>query len=201
MLENQCRSWPGPIAAAVYMPLVDGRMFLNDTAAGNPWPDGNPWGSMEALTKQLNGSTVSQGMELLYFFHRRMEKLAAGKNGSAAAASCTLDLTFVVEERCNAYLAGLYPINAVRNRMILLARTDAVALLDVDFVPSRSLAQGLGSSRLGYAWLMGVLGEHRAIVLPAFQTSNRNGQLKSGIRQALATARGACACVGRGGCR
>eukprot|EP00887_Chlorella_sp_A99_P006440 scaffold3.g6440.t1 len=180
MLENQCRLWHGPLAAAVYMPLVRGRMYLNDTASGNPWAEGNPWGSMAELTAALNGSRLAAGARLLAAFHARME--------AAPPGGCALDVTFMVEERCNAYLAGLYPINAARNRAIALARTEALALVDVDFVPSRSLSEGLGETELGYDWLISTLRARKAVVLPAFQTNNRNGLLKTGIRQALRAA-------------
>lgn len=44
-----------------------------------------------------------------------------------------------MEERCNIHVAGLWPINANRNRALMLARTKAVALVDVDFLVGGSL--------------------------------------------------------------
>jgi hypothetical protein len=48
-----------------------------------------------------------------------------------------------VEERCNIHMAGLWPINANRNRALMLARTKAVALVDVDFLVGGSLSPWL----------------------------------------------------------
>lgn len=41
------------------------------------------------------------------------------------------------------WLSALYPVNAMRNRALANARTDAVLLLDVDFWPSAG-ARGAG---------------------------------------------------------
>ena len=48
-----------------------------------------------------------------------------------------------MEERCNAHLAGLWPINANRNRALMLVGTPAVLLLDVDFLVGGALAPSL----------------------------------------------------------
>ena len=49
----------------------------------------------------------------------------------------------MVEERCTEALAGLWPINANRNRALMLAATPAVLLLDVDFLVGGSLSPWL----------------------------------------------------------
>ncbi len=59
------------------------------------------------------------------------------------AGGCSLTLEFVVEERCTEALAGLWPINANRNRALMLAATPAVVLLDVDFLVGGSLSPWL----------------------------------------------------------
>ena len=67
--------------------------------------------------------------------------------------------------------------------MLLLARTEAVALLDVDFVPSASLAAGLEGRHPGgltHAWLAGELAASRAVVLPAFQVGGWGGAGQGG---------------------
>ena len=62
---------------------------------------------------------------------------------------CQLTLELVVEERCSLPLAGLWPINANRNRALMLADTPAVALLDVDFLVAGQLSPWLGEQPAG----------------------------------------------------
>eukprot|EP00887_Chlorella_sp_A99_P004369 scaffold15.g4369.t1 len=112
MLENQCRSWPYQISATLYVPLVGGRMF---SAEDKAWH------------KQPVDAAIVQALK----FHAHAE---------ACPTCCILDLEVVVEERCERQPAMLYPANAVRNRALLRAETEAVLLLDVDFCPSRELA-------------------------------------------------------------
>lgn len=57
--------------------------------------------------------------------------------------ACQLSLELVVEERCNAHLAALWPINANRNRALMLAASPAVLLADVDFVVGGELSPWL----------------------------------------------------------
>jgi hypothetical protein len=55
MLENSCRVWPDPIAAAVYVPLVQGRVF-------------------SAHDRVLNGSVLEEAVSRLGAFYKHMQQ-------------------------------------------------------------------------------------------------------------------------------
>lgn len=126
-LQQQCRSWAGPTAAVVYAPLVGGRL------AGLAGAD-------DASVAALEGGTPLDALEHVQQAYRSLSSLGG----------CRLTLELVVEERCDARLAGLWPINANRNRALLLAATPAVLLADVDFLVGGRLSPwlraGAGSS-------------------------------------------------------
>lgn len=69
------------------------------------------------------------------------------------------------------WLSALYPVNAMRNRALANARTEAVLLLDVDFWPSAELSE-LMQKPAKYASLMTALQKGSAVVLPAYETGD-----------------------------
>eukprot|EP00889_Picochlorum_renovo_P002712 jgi/Picre1/29742/NNA_005124.t1 len=81
---------------------------------------------------------------------------------------CLIDIELVVEERCTFEQATLYPTNAVRNRALLMSRSDIVLLLDVDFVVDLSLAFDLENDKR-HSELTDMLESGVAVVLPAFE--------------------------------
>ena len=101
MLENQCRAHRGPIAAVVYVAVVQ------------------PAGTVlcpEAT--HLDGRPLQAAVDAVLAFHGRME---------AEPGFCALDLQLVAESFDQAEVdevAGLYPFNAVRNRALMLAQTE-----------------------------------------------------------------------------
>ncbi|PSC71803.1 Glycosyltransferase LARGE2 [Micractinium conductrix] len=97
MLERQCRSWSHPLAAAVYVPLLHGRVASADSAA-------------------LDGSSLDAALLPLLRLHAQME---------ADADACQMDLEVVTEARCSAEEAALQPTNAARNRAMRLVATEA----------------------------------------------------------------------------
>ncbi len=52
--------------------------------------------------------------------------------------ACQLEAVLYSEHVADATVAGLLPINALRNAATLPARTAFIALLDVDLLPSRA---------------------------------------------------------------
>ena len=143
MLQQQCSLWPHPIAASLYIPLVQGKVF----SAGNEAP-------------------LDEALAALAAMH------AASEN-SINQQNCILDLEIVVEEACTSEKAVLnYPVNSLRNRALLLASTELVLLLDVDFIVDQDLATVTSKNLTLYSELVGMLSQGAAMVLPAFETAD-----------------------------
>ncbi len=138
MLEQQCAHWPHPIAAVVYIPLVRGQISSTEDES---------W----------NGTSLEVGIEEVKKYAERMK-----------ASKCIIDIELVVEERCSFEQATLYPTNAVRNRALIMSRSNIVLLLDVDFVVDQSLALDL-EDETRHGQLTDMLASGAAIVLPAFE--------------------------------
>lgn len=138
MLEQQCAHWPHPIAAVVYIPLVRGKISSTED---------DSW----------NGTGLEVGIEEVKKYAERMK-----------TSKCIIDVELVVEERCTFEQATLYPTNAVRNRALIMSRSDIVLLLDVDFVVDQSLALDL-EDETRHGQLTDMLASGAAIVLPAFE--------------------------------
>ena len=138
MLEQQCAHWPHPIAAVVYIPLLKGKISSTEDES---------W----------NGASLEVGIEEVKRYAERMK-----------TSKCIIDVELVVEERCTFEQATLYPTNAVRNRPLVMSRSDIVLLLDVDFVVDQSLALDL-EDETRHGELTDTLASGAAIVLPAFE--------------------------------
>ncbi|GAB4822605.1 hypothetical protein N2152v2_009651 [Parachlorella kessleri] len=143
MLENQCSVWPDAIAAVVYAPTLGGRL----------WSAEDP---------SLAGQRLGVAQSRLDAFHGRME----------AQGRCTLDLELASEDFRDEGEVGLYPFNAARNRALMLAGTEALLLLDADFVPPTSLAAAYQASPRAYQELLAQLRQGQTVVLPAFETAS-----------------------------
>jgi hypothetical protein len=150
MLQNQCLTWPDPIVAVVHVPLA------RDPDGGPPW------------VPLYRNSTLQDLLRSAGAFHRFMEGLA----------SCALHLRLVGQ-----FIDPLdpepYPINALRNVALERVRTEALLLLDVDFVAS----PGLGLPGKGYRdpavydEMMALTNGGGALVLPALEMRNRQHDL------------------------
>ncbi len=147
MLEQQCAHWPHPIAAVVYIPLVRGKISSTED---------DSW----------NGTSLEVGIEEVKTYAERMK-----------TSKCIIDIELVVEERCSFEQATLYPTNAVRNRALIMSRSDIVLLLDVDFVVDQSLALDL-EDEARHGQLTDTLAGGAAIVLPAFEAWDQSDRGK-----------------------
>jgi glycosyltransferase-like protein LARGE len=87
-----------------------------------------------------------------------------------APQACALDVELVeqVELSGDSAALGMYPINAARNRALMLARSELLLLLDVDFLPATSLREAYASSETYCALAQQLVGAQAAAVLPAF---------------------------------
>jgi glycosyltransferase-like protein LARGE len=150
MLQRQCAAWPDRLAAAVYVPFVEG------------------FGVASAESAALNGSSLPAAAQLLADAHAAAE---------AAPGGCALDLELVMEvaHSWEDPAVGLYPFNAVRNRALMLVRSELVLLLDVDFLPSASLpAHYRARPRAHRDLVQQLVAGRAALVLPAFETADRS---------------------------
>ncbi|KAL4457424.1 hypothetical protein ABPG75_012289 [Micractinium tetrahymenae] len=101
---------------------------------------------------------------------------------------CQLQLALFAEDLPEGGHAPLvtYPLNALRNRALQMATTEAALCLDIDMLVSASLAAEVSSSE-GWAALQRQLDAGAAVVLPAFETRyDVNGQLALQEGRALA---------------
>ncbi|GLC43923.1 hypothetical protein PLESTF_001369800 [Pleodorina starrii] len=177
-LAAQCRSYPGgPLAAAVYLPLVK-----REPQEGSQEADGN------ILLSADNAALLRNATATLEALFREMETEATSASASTPASSpaCSLRLLLLYEVVGDEMLAALMPINALRNAAFLAADTPLVAMVDVDLSPSWSLAgQVLADSKRASA-LQQQSEQNRAVwVLPAFDTHHG---LPISEREALADA-------------
>ena len=67
MLDNQCKVWPHALAAAVYVPLLDGLVASRDSP-------------------RLDGISLAQALEVLSTFHARLQSEGEGEGSLPAAA-------------------------------------------------------------------------------------------------------------------
>jgi hypothetical protein len=150
MLENQCRTWTDPLAAVVYVPL------FRNASGGTP------------IIPTYRNTTLEDVIRGMDAFHQFME----------STAQCALHMELVGQ-----FLDPLepeeYPINSLRNRAMRMATTELVFLLDVDFVTSPLLGlpePGYRDAAV-YDQMVELTGRRRAMVLPAFEITNRKQDL------------------------
>ena len=153
MLENQCHTWNDPLVAIVYIPMFN-RKVMDDP-----------------IIPTYPNTTLEDVIRGVDAFHYFMEK----------TASCVLTIELVGQ-----FLDPLdpeeYPINALRNRAIKLAKTDVIFMLDVDFVASAGLGMEAPGYRdpVVYNQLIELTLQKKALVLPAFEITNRKQDLFMG---------------------
>eukprot|EP00890_Picochlorum_soloecismus_P001278 jgi/Picsp_1/2150/NSC_05615-R1_glycosyltransferase-like protein large1 len=153
MLENQCRTWSDYIIAVVYIPLIRSKYK-------NSKPE--VYGDLGNLDDVIRGVSA---------FHSFME----------GSASCGLRINlvgqYIKDDKSNPY-----PINALRNIAMSLARTDLVLVLDVDFVASPLLGlpePGYKDPEV-YKQMLELTSMKKALVIPAFELTNRHQDLALG---------------------
>jgi len=153
MLENQCRTWPDPIIAIIYVPLVKSS---SKQGGGRPSIPTYQNTTLEDVIRGINS------------FHSFME----------GTAMCALRIELSGQYMDPDALAE-YPINALRNRAMAMAETDLVLVLDVDFVASPMLGLPEPGYRdpAVYKQMLDLTGKKKALVLPAFQITNRRQDL------------------------
>ncbi|KAG2428016.1 hypothetical protein HXX76_012002 [Chlamydomonas incerta] len=113
-LKAMCRTYAGPIAAVMHMPVLLPRLT----------------GRQDATLADISNATLQRAVDKVASFHAKLEG-----NGS-----CKLDLMLVAEPYRDGKSLVLYPVNVLRNYARLMARTPLIGLIDVDLIISDSLA-------------------------------------------------------------
>jgi glycosyltransferase-like protein LARGE len=110
-LRAQCYSWPGPLSAAIYLPV-----------------------------QHTNGSTKlsSRATQQLEDAAAKVQALFKETEGSPDA--CALRVLLVYELVADELLPVILPVNSIRNVAMLAATTPLVAMVDVDLILSANLA-------------------------------------------------------------
>lgn len=146
-LENQCITWPDPLVAIVYIPMV-----------------GNSSGGPPLLPTYVS-TTLDDIIRGMDSFHHYME----------GTASCAFYLELVGQFIHTGMFPGPYPINALRNRALQLSPTDLAIQIDADFVLAPMLGlpgQGYREPRL-YNQMVELAQERTALIVPALELSNK----------------------------
>lgn len=157
MLENQCRTWPDKILAAVYIPIFTKEPHKRSKLRLE-------WESLLNATQE----DVLLGIDS---FHGFMER----------TARCALDIE-LLGHFMDPDEPEPYPINALRNKALLAAKTDMLFLLDVDFMAAADLDLAPPGYRdpAVYDELLGLVSQRVAVVVPAFEITNRQQDLVLG---------------------
>lgn len=154
-LRAQCHTWSGPLAAVLYLPLL------------NPGPE-----LSEAALRKIQAA--ESDIEDLY-----VQSLSS--QASTSRPGCQLRLLLVYELfETEKAAAVLFPVNSLRNLARVMADTPLITNIDVDMLPSVSLSaslQAAGSSATSssgagsHDYMRSCLSENRVYVIPAFETT------------------------------
>ena len=142
-LLNQCSTFTGPMAASVYLPLVQ---------------ESGDDGLIEANQNFLKNEMVKID---------KMHREADGKENG-----CQLDIIFVWEAFDSESASLLYPVNSLRNYARILVKTKLISAIDVDMMISTSLSEYLLKPEAVEDLLSQTL-RRTAVVLPAFEPSRQ----------------------------
>eukprot|EP00798_Chlamydomonas_sp_ICE-L_P007001 gene7001-100_t len=122
-LEAQCKSWPGPLGAAVYVSL------RHEEGSGPGLRDGN-------FANATHKQTVDEATSDLQRLFERAESGVSNRG-------CQLRIMLLYEFTADKELSLLLPINTIRNAAMLLADTPLVAMVDTDLVIGGSLVDDM----------------------------------------------------------
>ena len=142
-LWAQCKTFPGTISAAVHLGLY------------------------QEQSKPLslrNNANVKKAIRNLSEFHKSVER---------DASACILDIVLVYEIHSEKRALLLYPVNQLRNIARLQARTELIALMDVDMLLSSKLPRWM-SEKENVEVMTRTCAQRKVYVTPAFETYRQN---------------------------
>jgi len=152
MLENQCRIWPDPLSAVIYVPL-----FRNGSNT-----------DQQPIIPTYRNTTLEDVVRGIDSFFHLME----------GTASCVMHAE-LVGQFLDPLEPEEYPINSLRNRALRMTETELIFMLDVDFVPTPNLGLPEPGYRdvAVYNQMAALTAKKKALVLPAFEIMNRKQHL------------------------
>ncbi|KAG2428496.1 hypothetical protein HXX76_011613 [Chlamydomonas incerta] len=164
LLEAQCRSYPGPLSVAVYLPLlVEAGGGGGGGGGSEPGSPGRPAGAAAAAGAER--PELREAVQQLQALFSAME---------AAPRACGLLLGLYSEATADPAMAALMPTNALRNAALLAAGgggggAPLVAMVDVDLSASAGLAAAVADPQRVPALLSRARRERAVLVLPAWE--------------------------------
>lgn len=158
-LVAMCHSWPGPISAALLVPLHPKRHAPPPNTTALPAGNLSSSSSNSTLLPPALQVRLDTALETLSRIHAALE----------SKAPCQLDLLVAYERYDNGHSAMLYPVNVMRNYAKLQARTRMVGQFDADMLVSRTLFESLQDPATAAA-LEARTAARTAVVVPGFIT-------------------------------
>lgn len=139
-LQAQCMSWHGPLSAAVYVHVQQ---------------------DVPSPLSRRNAFNLQKAVKTVENFHKAME---------SNPLACKLDIMLVYELFIEPRATLLYPVNVLRNLARLSARTDVLALMDVDMLVSSKIIRDLEDPVKSQRIVERCRNNLAAYVMPAFET-------------------------------
>lgn len=143
-LWAQCKTFPGTISAAIHIGLY------------------------QEQSKPLslrNNANVKKAIRSVSEFHKTVER---------DDSACILDVVLLYEIHSERRALLLYPVNQLRNLARLQARTELIALMDVDMLLSSKLPRWM-SEKENVEVMTRTCAQRKVYVTPAFETYRQNG--------------------------
>eukprot|EP00877_Chromochloris_zofingiensis_P009647 jgi/Chrzof1/4936/Cz15g05070.t1 len=140
-LQAQCKSWKGPLSAALWLPLMQ---------------EESDWMAV-----------TDSGMESIDFVDRMLDDF---HDRVEAMGKCQLDLLLLHEAISDHLLVDILAVNTARDHAILHAKTPLMAMVDVDLLLSSNL-YGAVKDPAKYQKLHDLCATKNVVILPAFETN------------------------------
>jgi hypothetical protein len=142
VLRAQCALWPGQrVAAAVFIPLVRGRVASH-------------------FHTPLNKTSLDTAVANLFQLHNELE--------NTDYFSCALDLVILAGERCDYRNAAALPVNAARNKALMMVETPLVMLANGDSLVSTAIAEAFKNQRYVDRIVEKLTRKNAAMAVPGF---------------------------------
>ncbi|GLC46971.1 hypothetical protein PLESTM_002002200 [Pleodorina starrii] len=189
MLEMQCRSYVGPLVAAIHVPVLVRRVYRRNVT-GDGGGDSNGNGQRRRLQQQREQLQQQEPgfSEPLWVHETHESELGKTEQGRSpqinafwaelqalfermeSGSGCQLRLLLFTERVWDRPLAAIMPTNAMRNAAMAAVTTPLAAMIDVDLGPSNTLNQLITNA----TWVQLILAHSitptpKLFILPAWE--------------------------------